>query len=306
MIRVGVIGTGHLGALHARKYAEIAEVNLVGVSDTDERKGQDVAADVNARYLKDYRELVGEADALSIAVPTAKHYEISRYCLLRGKHILVEKPITEKIWQAERLIELAEKEGLILQVGHLERFNPALKKIYRYVKKPGFIEAERISPFTERSTDINVVLDLMIHDIDLILYFVDSEIVKVNAVGIPVMSDKIDIANARVSFASGCIANITASRVSMNRARVIRIFQEDGYFSIDFMSRNIKVVRMVHSDSARGKELSGELLETEQGDPLLDEIRAFISSIRTRSRPLVSGHEGLNALKAAYKIIRKI
>lgn len=306
MIRVGVIGTGHLGTFHAKKYAEVDGVHLIGVCDIDEIKGRSVAAETGSRFFANYRELVGMVDALSIAVPTAKHYEISRYSLLQGKHILVEKPITEKIWQAKRLIDLAEKNNLILQVGHLERFNPALKSISGYIKKPGFIEAERISPFTDRSTDIDVVLDLMIHDIDLILYFVQSPIVRVQAIGVPVLSDKVDIANARVLFESGCVANITASRASMTRVRKIRIFQEDGYFSIDFINRNIKLVRMVPSSGAGGKELSGELLETEQGDPLLEEISEYISSVRSGKRPRVSGYEGLQALEAAYKIIGKI
>ncbi|NIO17342.1 MAG: Gfo/Idh/MocA family oxidoreductase [Deltaproteobacteria bacterium] len=306
MIRVGVIGTGHLGTFHAQKYAELDGVELAGVCDIDEKKGIAVARDAGVAFFRDYRKLARIVDALSIAVPTARHYEISRFCLGLGKHILVEKPITEKVWQAERLIELAEKRNVILQVGHLERFNPALKKISRYVKKPGFIEAERISPFTDRSTDIDVVLDLMIHDIDLILYFVNSTIVRVNAIGVPVMSDKVDIANARVLFKTGCVANITASRVSMNRARKIRIFQEDGYFSIDFINRNIKVVRMIPSPDGTGRELTGELLETEQGDPLLEEIGEYISSVRSGKRPRVSGYEGLEALKAAYKIIDKI
>jgi predicted dehydrogenase len=306
VIRVGVIGAGHLGTFHAKKYAELEGVSLVGVCDINEQKGRLVAEETGTRFFRNYRELVRLVDALSIAVPTAMHYEISRYALGQGKHILVEKPITEKIWQAKRLIELAEKGNLILQVGHLERFNPALKKISGYIKKPGFIEAERISPFTDRSTDIDVVLDLMIHDIDLLLFFVQSKIAKVDAIGVPVMSEKVDIANARVVFETGCVANITASRVSMSRARKIRIFQADGYFSIDFINRNIKVVRMVPSASGKGRELAGEFHETEQGDPLLEEIREYISSVRSGKRPQVSGHEGLEALRAAYKIINKI
>jgi predicted dehydrogenase len=306
VIRVGVIGAGHLGTFHANKYAELEGVSLIGVCDINEQKGRLVAEETGARFFRNYRELVRLVDALSIAVPTAMHYEISRYALGQGKHILVEKPITEKIWQAKRLIELAEKRNLILQVGHLERFNPALKKISGYIKKPGFIEAERISPFTDRSTDIDVVLDLMIHDIDLLLFFVQSPIAKVDAIGVPVMSEKVDIANARVVFETGCVANITASRVSMSRARKIRIFQEDGYFSIDFINRNIKVVRMVPSASGKGRELAGEFHETEQGDPLLEEIREYISSVQSGKRPQVSGHEGLEALRAAYKIINKI
>lgn len=305
-MKAGVIGAGHLGTFHAKKYAELDGIELVGVCDIDEKKGNAVARDTGSRFFRDYRELARSVDALSIAVPTAKHYEISRYCLGQGKHILVEKPITEKVWQAKRLIEIAEKNNVILQVGHLERFNPALKQISGYVKKPGFIEAERISPFTDRSTDIDVILDLMIHDIDLILYFVNSDIVRVNAIGVPVMSDKVDIANARVLFETGCVANITASRVSLNRARKIRIFQEDGYFSIDFINRNIKVVRMIPSSDGERRELSGEILETEQGDPLLEEIKEYISSVRSGKRPRVSGYEGLEALKAAYKIIDKI
>jgi predicted dehydrogenase len=306
VIRVGVIGAGHLGTFHANKYAELEGVSLIGVCDINEQKGRLVAEETGARFFRNYRELVRLVDALSIAVPTAMHYEISRYALGQGKHILVEKPITEKIWQAKRLIELAEKRNLILQVGHLERFNPALKKISGYIKNPGFIEAERISPFTDRSTDIDVVLDLMIHDIDLLLFFVQSPIAKVDAIGVPVMSEKVDIANARVVFETGCVANITASRVSMSRARKIRIFQEDGYFSIDFINRNIKVVRMVPSASGKGRELAGEFHETEQGDPLLEEIREYISSVQSGKRPQVSGHEGLEALRAAYKIINKI
>ncbi len=306
MIRAGVIGTGHLGSLHSRKYSSIDGVSLVGVCDIDVEIGKRVAGELGTKFYPEFRSLAGDVDILSIAVPTIHHYEVSRYCLEKGKHILVEKPITEKLWQARRLIEIAERNKLVIQVGHLERFNPALNKIRNYIKTPGFVEAERISPFTERSTDIDVVLDLMIHDIDLILSFVKSPIKRVNAIGVPVLSDKVDIANARVLFESGCVANITASRVSMNKTRKIRIFQEDGYFSIDFMNRNIKVVRMSTQAGEKRKELTGEFLQTEEGDPLMEEIGNFILSVKEGKEPRVSGYDGLKALEAAYKIIKKI
>ncbi len=306
MIRAGVIGAGHLGAIHGRKYVSHRGVTLAGVCDIDPFRGEKVARELETEYFKDFRDLVEKVDILSVAVPTVLHYEISRYCLRKRKHLLIEKPITEKVWQAKRLIYLAEEMNLVLQVGHLERFNPALIRISSYIHDPGFIEAERISPFTERSTDIDVILDLMIHDIDLILSFVKSPIKRVNAIGVPVLSKKTDIANARVLFESGCVANITASRVSMNRTRKIRIFQEDCYFSIDFMNRNIKVVRMSEASGRKGKELSGEFLETEEGDPLMDEVRNFVSSVHDGRTPRVTGYDGLKALEAAYKIIRKL
>lgn len=306
MIRAGVIGTGHLGSLHARKYSSIEGVSLVGVCDIDVDIGKRVAGELGTKFYPEFRSLAADVDILSIAVPTIHHYEVSRYCLEKGKHILVEKPITEKLWQARRLIEIAQRNRLVIQVGHLERFNPALNKIRNYILTPGFVEAERISPFTERSTDIDVVLDLMIHDIDLILSFVKSPIKRVNAIGVPVLSDKVDIANARVLFESGCVANITASRVSMNKTRKIRIFQEDGYFSIDFMNRNIKVVRMSTKAGEKRKELTGEFLQTEEGDPLMEEIGNFIQSVKEGKEPRVSGYDGLKALEAAYKIIKKI
>ncbi len=306
MIRAGVIGAGHLGAIHSRKYASHKGVTLDGICDIDPLRGEKIAGETGTEYFEDFRKLVERVDILSVAVPTVLHYKISRYCLEKGKHILIEKPITEKVWQAKRLIELASERNLVLQVGHLERFNPALIRIASYIHDPGFIEAERISPFTERSTDIDVVLDLMIHDIDLILSFVRSPIKRVSAIGVPVLSEKTDIANARVLFESGCVANITASRVSMNRTRKIRIFQEDCYFSIDFMNRNIKVVRMTESAGGKGKELSGEFLETEEGDPLMDEVGSFVSSVNEGKNPPVTGDDGLKALEAAYKIIGKL
>ncbi len=306
MIRVGVVGVGHLGRLHALKYASAEGVELVGVCDVDVDRGRNVAAEVGTRFYRNLGNLIRRVDALSIAVPTVHHYRIAHRCLLEGKHVLIEKPITERIRQAERLIEIAEKNGLVLQVGHVERFNPALMRVKSLIKNPGFIEAERISPFPERSTDIDVVLDLMIHDLDLIMFFVKSPIKRVHSIGVPVLSSKVDIANARIVFSSGCVANITASRASLTVSRKIRIFQEDGYFSIDFVGRNVKIVRMVTDSKSGRKELSGEVLETEKGDPLMDEILDFVAAIKEKRNPLVTGQDGLMALKAAYLVLSKM
>ncbi|RMG58063.1 MAG: gfo/Idh/MocA family oxidoreductase [Deltaproteobacteria bacterium] len=306
VIRAGVIGVGKLGRYHAQKYAAIDGVELAGVYDLDRERADQVAREFGTRSYPSLGRLLRDVDLVSIAVPTVDHYEVAKRCLRAGKHVLIEKPLTETVTQARKLINLAREKGLVLQVGHVERFNPALKRVATYVRNPGFIEAERISPFPERGTDVDVILDLMIHDLDLILHFVKSPVKRVHAVGVPVLSEKVDIANARILFESGCVANVTASRASMKVSRKIRIFQEDGYFSIDFVEKNIKVVRMSIDPTSGKKSLSGELLKTEEGDPLLDEIKSFIESVRSGKEPEVTGLDGLRALEVAFQVRKKI
>lgn len=302
-LKTAVIGTGHQGRYHADKYASLPASSLVFIVDTDRARGEELARQYGADYLSDYRGLLGRVDAVSIAVPTAAHFEIARACLENGIHVLLEKPITSTLEEASRLIRLADENALVLQVGHLERFNAAILAVEHYIKAPRFIESYRIAPFRERGTDINVILDLMIHDIDLIQGIVNSPIRQLDASGTRVISDHTDIANARITFANGCVANVTASRVSRKSERRIRIFQDDAYMSVDMLDRKVVVYRKDPKlPSAELPGITVEEIACEKGDALKTQIQAFLESITQGRPPVVSGEAGREALETAIRI----
>jgi predicted dehydrogenase len=306
--RVGVIGVGYLGQFHAEKYAKMDNVDLVAVADVDREKAHFVAEKLATQAYFNYEELLGEIDAASIAVPTPLHCNIALGCLSQGIHCLIEKPITTSLEETDRVIHEAESRGLILQVGHLERFNPAIKATKDMVRVPMFIESHRLrNPLHERGTDVDVVLDLMIHDIDIILSIVPSNIKEVHAVGVPVLSSRIDIANARLHFENGCVANVTASRISGKQMRKIRIFQEDAYLSVDCGQRSVTVVRRLKDRESPGhSKVTTESMKFPEGDPLEEELAAFIHCVENRTPPLVSGRDGRKALEVALMITDRI
>jgi predicted dehydrogenase len=302
-VRTAVIGVGYLGRFHAQKYAALPESTLVAVVDARADARDKVAAEVGCRAVADHRDILGEVDAVSIATTTPAHFPIAQECLERGVHVLVEKPITETPEQARMLIETAQRRGRILQVGHLERFNSAVLALEGVLGTPRFIESHRLAPFKERGTDVNVVLDLMIHDIDLIQSLVGSPIVSIDAVGTSVFSRELDIANARIRYANGCVANTTASRVSMKMERKLRLFQDDAYVSIDLQQKVLTIVRKPPAGAAATPgQVSIEERSFEQGDALKFEIEAFLRSIREGRPPVVSGEDGLRALETAIRI----
>jgi predicted dehydrogenase len=302
-VRTAVIGVGYLGRFHAQKYAALPESKLVAVVDADPSTRERVAAEVGCRAAGDFREILGEVDAVSIATPTPLHHAIARECLERGIHVLVEKPITETLAEARDLVDLAARKGRILQVGHLERFNPAIMALEGTLTTPRFVESHRLAPFKQRGTDVNVVLDLMIHDIDLIQSLVRAPIASIDAVGTSVFSSGLDIANARIRYANGCVANTTASRISMKQERKLRLFQDDAYVSIDLQQKVLTIVRKPPegSGAALGK-VAIEERTYEQGDALKLEIEAFLRSIIEGRPPAVSGEDGLRALETALRI----
>lgn len=306
-IRVGVIGAGYIGKFHAEKYAGMEGVDLLGVVDIDEEKAAKIAGEFRTKAFKNYKDLFGKVDAVSIVVPTPQHFEISSDFLKHDVDILIEKPMATTLEEADELIRISESKNLIVQVGHLERFNPAVVALGDIVKKPMFIESHRLSIYNERGTDVSVVLDLMIHDIDIILNFVKSDIKHIHAAGIPVISGHVDIANARLEFGNGCVANVTASRISTRNERKIRLFQRDAYISVDFANREITVVQR------NGNSLEGLIpgMEIKQlcftkGDALEAELKAFVKAVRTRETPEVTGRDGREALKIALSIMEQI
>jgi predicted dehydrogenase len=307
-LRAAVIGVGYLGRFHAQKYAALEDVELVGVVDASRERAEEVAAEVGTAAFTDYRPILGKVDLVSIVVPTQYHYAVARECLEAGCHILLEKPVTQTVEEADELIELAGRQGLIFQVGHLERFNPAILALEGVLKNPHFIESHRLAPFKPRGTDVNVVLDLMIHDIDIILSMVPSGIKLVNSVGVPVLSDEVDIANARLQFENGCVANVTASRVSREAVRKIRIFQSDAYISIDYQSRRISIFRKDGGGvPVPGlPDVSMEEKSFAQSDALMAEIRAFVEAVKNGAPPVVSGEDGKRALELALRINKKL
>jgi predicted dehydrogenase len=302
-VRTAVIGVGYLGRFHAQKYAVLPGSRLVAVVDAAAEARDRVAGELGCRAVADYRDLLGEIDAVSIATPTPLHFAIARDCLEQGVHVLVEKPITETPAQARDLIEIAARRGCVLQVGHLERFNAAILALEGTLGRPRFIESHRLAPFKARGTDVNVVLDLMIHDIDLIQSLVKSPIASIDAVGTSVFSAGLDIANARIRYANGCVANTTASRVSMKMERKLRLFQDDAYVSIDLQQ---KVLTIVRKPPAAAEAQPGQVVieerSYEQGDALRLEIEAFLNAIREGRAPAVSGEDGLRALETAIRI----
>ena len=302
-VRTAVIGAGYLGRFHAQKFALLPQSQLVAVVDVLEEARERVAGQCGCRSVADYRDVLDEVEAVSIATPTPLHHPIAKHCLERGVHVLVEKPIAQTPGQARELIEIAARHDCVLQVGHLERFNAAILALGDTLGQPRFIESHRLAPFKERGTDVNVVLDLMIHDIDLIQSLVGAPIESIDAVGAAVFSPEIDIANARIRYAGGCVANTTASRASLKTERKLRLFQDDAYVSIDLQQKVLTIVRKPPpgSDAAPGQVVIEER-SYERGDSLELEIRAFLRSIREGRPAVVSGEDGLRALETAIRI----
>jgi predicted dehydrogenase len=299
-MRVGVIGVGALGRHHARVYASLPGCSFVGVSDVDERRGSEVAGEFDVEYFRHYGDLVQHVEGVSVCVPTEFHHPIAKDVLGGGVHCLLEKPITAELEQADELVDIAHRKSLVLQIGHIERFNPGIRAVEGLIKNPLFIESHRLSPFTARGTDVAVVLDLMIHDIDMVLHFTEGEVDRVEGVGVPVLSDQEDIANARIELSTGCIANLTTSRVSREKLRKIRFFQRDAYISVDYLNREVEVYERV---SKREKPFIRRVrVETSQEEPLSVELQSFVDSVRNGTPPLVSGEQGRKALKVALRI----
>ena len=306
-LRVGVVGAGYLGKFHAEKYSQMDDVELVGIVDSNRVQADSVSKMIKTNAYTDYRDLIGKVDAVSVVVPTPAHFEVSRDFLENDIDVLIEKPITATLVEADELIRISETRGLIIQVGHLERFNPAILALKDIVKNPRFIESHRLSIFKERGTDVSVVLDLMIHDIDIISGFVKSEIKSIHAAGIPVITGLADIANTRLEFMNGCVANVTASRISTKNERKIRLFQQDAYISVDFANHEITVVRK--KESERQSIIPGMEIQQicfEKSDALKDELTAFVKAVSRREVPEVTGQVGRDALKVALSVMEQI
>jgi len=306
-IRAAVVGVGYLGRFHAQKYSQADGCELVAVVDSRAESREQVSAELGVPGLADYRELLGQVDAVSVATPTPVHFSVARAFLESGAHVLVEKPITETQAEAAELIELAKQRKRILQVGHLERFNVAILAAEPYLTAPRFIECHRLAPYRERGTDVNVVLDLMIHDIDIVQTIVDSAIASIDAIGTPVFSDEIDIANARITFENGCVANATASRVSLKTERKLRVFEDDAYLSMDLQQKILTVIRKREGPVAAGQlPVTIDERSFDQGDALKAEIESFLACIRTGKAPVVTGEAGLRALETAMRITEQV
>ena len=306
-MRTGVIGVGYLGRFHAQKYAALKNSDLVGIADPSGTARGAVSAELGVAAYADYRELLGRVDAVSIVTPTPYHFSVAREFLEAGAHVLVEKPMTTTVEEGVELIEAARRAKRVLQVGHLERFNAAVQAVQPILTVPRFIESARLAPFKHRGTDVDVVLDLMIHDIDLILSIVGSPVVSVDAIGSSVFSKEIDIANARLRFANGCVANATASRVSLKTERRLRLFQDDAYVSVDLHQKILTVIRKGAGLSADGMpQVAIEENSYEQGDALKAEIEAFLSAASTGCAPAVTGEDGLLALRTAVNITEQV
>ncbi len=311
-LRAAVIGVGYLGRFHAQKYAALTagDVELVGVVDSHAETAQRVARELGVAAFTDHRELlagrVPRVDLVSVASTTETHHAVARDCLNAGVHVLAEKPITVTVAQADELIALADAKRLVLQVGHLERFNPAWLAARDKIGRPMFIEAHRMAPYKARGIDVSVVLDLMIHDLDLVLPLVDAPIVDLRASGVSVLTDGIDIANARIEFANGCVANLTASRTSTASLRRLRVFQHHEYISVDFGERRVGISRKREALVEGEPPLDSETFQQPPGDALMTEIQAFVAAVRGGTPPVVSGREGRDALAVALDIDRMI
>src|SRR3989440_4146610 len=299
-LRVGVVGVGHIGSNHARLYAEISSGEFTAVYDVEPFRSRTISTKFGAAPAKSLDEFIAMVDAASVATPTNTHYDVARALLANGKHVLIEKPITDNTAQATELAELATRSNLILQVGHVERFNPVLSALEKHLTHPRFIEAHRLSPYPERSTDIGVVLDLMIHDLEVILHFVRSPVQRIDAVGVPVLSRGEDIANARLRFENGCIANVTSSRISPDQMRKIRMFQEDAYLSLDYQNQSGEMYRRTKDGLTR------EEVAIEREEPLKRELASFLECAATGRTPKVSGFQATAALELAVEITKRI
>ncbi|MBF0501656.1 MAG: Gfo/Idh/MocA family oxidoreductase [Candidatus Riflebacteria bacterium] len=301
-IRIGVIGTGHLGKHHARILASMPGTQLVGVVDVNEAIGKPIADTYQVPFYRDFKSLDEKVDAVTVVVPTSLHYEVSKFFLQRNVHTFVEKPITKTLEEAHDLLKIAGDKQLTLQVGHIERFNAAMIRLQSLTEEPRFIECQRMGPFSKRISDVGVVLDLMIHDIDIVLSLVRSKIAHIDAVGIPVLTENEDIANAHILFENGCIANLTASRISDEVIRKLRIFEFDKYCSLDYVNQAITLRRRAE----REEKIIKEELEIHKAEPLRLELEHFITCIREHKKPLVTIEDGKNALEVAMEILETI
>lgn len=321
MLKVGIIGTGHLGKLHTKLFKEITNCELIGIHDIDEAKLNSVSQEFTVAPFSNIDDLLNQVDAVSIVSTTSAHYKIAKKALENGKHVFVEKPITARIDEGEEIVELAKKNGLNMQVGHIERFNPALLSLEKFPLEPTFIQSDRLSQFNLRGTDVAVVHDLMIHDIDIILSLVKSDVKQVNASGVAVVTDNIDIANARIEFTNGTVANVTASRISQKKMRKMRMFQKDAYITLDFTTGVSEIFRLLQPGDPASENLMAfgeigvgekkkllvyEQPELKEVNALKYELQLFVNSILEKKEPMVTGADGLKALKVAEEIITKI
>jgi len=300
-VRIGVVGVGSIGRHHARILSAAPDAEFIGLFDTDLDRAGRVAEEFGCTVAASLDELLARADAVTIAVPTPAHAEVGERCLAAGCDIMIEKPLAASMDDAGRLLAAAERTGKLLQVGHVERYNPAVEALLPRVDNPGFIEIHRLGTFVERSLEVDVIADLMIHDIDIMHALVDGEVTDVRAVGIPVLSDEIDIANARLELSSGCVVNMTASRVSMNRVRKVRIFQPGAYFSVDYSEQSVACFRLQNEDGGR-PTIAGDPVSVDKGEPLVAELQDFVACVRTRSPVRVDGIAGRRALETALRI----
>jgi len=305
-LRVGVIGIGYLGRFHAEKYAAMPGVEIVGLADILLPRAKEWADKLRTAAFSDYRQLLGAVDAVSVVVPTDLHHRVAKDFLQAGSDVLLEKPIATSVAQAEDLIATARENGRILQVGHLERFNPAVVAAREKVRTPLFIESHRLTPFRVRGAEVDVVLDLMIHDLDIILNLVRSDTEQIHAVGGPVVTEKVDIASVRMQFESGCVANVTASRVSAEDRRRLRIFQPESYLTVDYTTRRVTMYRRLPGSPGAKARISQEQVKVAPGDSLEEEIRSFVNSSTNRTAPLVTGEDGKKVLAVALKINEQI
>jgi len=299
-LRIGIAGLGSIGKNHARILSQLPDCELAAVLDTNPETARQIAEQCGTRAVSTLEEFAEAVDAATIATPTPTHFEIAERLLRAGKHLLVEKPITETTADARRLVELSQETGRILQVGHVERFNPVMSKLEELLTQPRFIEAHRLSPYPNRSIEIGVVLDLMIHDLEIILHLVKSPVKSIDAVGVPVLSRGEDIATVRLHFQNGCVANVTASRISPEKLRKIRVFQREGYVSLDYQNQTGEIYRLT------GGRIVREEVEIEKDEPLKCELAAFVECARQGKQPKVSGFEGAAALELAVEITRRI
>jgi len=320
-LKIGIVGVGHLGSLHTKMLAEIPEALLIGLYDMDSDKAGRVAREFKTTSFGRLEDLLNAVDALTIATTTTSHFEIAQLAMSKGKHLFIEKPITQSIEEADKLSRLARERKLLVQVGHIERFNPAILALEKYEIKPMFVESHRLAQFNPRGTDVAVVLDLMIHDIDIILSFVKSPVVRIDANGVAVVSGSVDIANARLQFENGCVANVTASRISQRKMRKMRLFQRDEYISIDFLEGMAEVFRLVGEDEpeAKGTMMLGELgagtqkrkivyeqPQVKETNALKYELQLFIKAIQENGSPIIDAEDGKRALEVAHAIMEKI
>jgi predicted dehydrogenase len=320
-LKIGVIGTGHLGKLHTKMFQQISNCELMGIYDSNPDHLTIVSKEYNVTGFGSISELLDNVDAVSIAVTTSAHFQVAEKCLENNKHVFIEKPITSLISEGEKLVKTAAEKNLIIQVGHIERFNPALLAVEEFIVQPMFIQSDRLAQFNPRGTDVAVVFDLMIHDIDIILSLVKSDVLKIDANGVAVVSDNIDIANARIQFVNGAVANVTASRISQKKMRKMRLFQKDNYISLDFIAGVAEVYRLVSADQQlltpaisfgeigvgdKKKRVIYEQPEIKEVNALKYELELFVNSVIAGESPVVTGEDGLRALKVAEIIIEKI